>query len=85
MAQLVRISQDVARKHTWKQIEQHAFVAVIQQIAKAMGIRLTKAKLAQVIPVAGAVVGGGFNAYFTNSIGSAFLPRSMVLRSLNLP
>ncbi|MGE0826045.1 MAG: EcsC family protein [Candidatus Binatia bacterium] len=71
LAQLVRIARDVARKRTWKHIEQHAFVQVIQQIAKALGIRLTKAKLAQVVPVAGAAVGGGFNAYFTAKVCDA--------------
>jgi hypothetical protein len=71
MAQLVRIAQDVAKKRTWKELEKHAFVQVFQQIAKAIGIRLTKAKLSQVIPVAGAAVGGGFNAYFTSKVCEA--------------
>lgn len=71
MAQLVRIAQDVAKKRTWKELEKHAFVQVIQQIAKALGVRLTKAKLAQVVPAAGAVVGGGFNAYFTSKVCDA--------------
>jgi len=47
MAQLVKIAQDVAKKKTWKVLEKYAFVQIIQQIAKALGIRLTKAKLAQ--------------------------------------
>lgn len=68
MAQLVRIAQDVARNQTWKQLEQHTFVRVIQQISKALGIRLTKKKLAQVVPVVGAAIGGGFNAYFTMNV-----------------
>jgi hypothetical protein len=71
MAQLVRIAQDTAKKKTWKQLEQHLFVQVIQEISKALGIRLTKEKLAQVLPVAGAVVGGGFNAYFTSNVCQA--------------
>ena len=71
MAQLVRIAQDVAKKRTWKQLEQHAFVQLIQQLAKALGIRLTKAKLAQIVPGAGAAVGGGFNAYFTAKVCDA--------------
>ncbi len=71
MAQLVRIAQDVAKKRAWKQLEKHAFVQLIQQIAKSLGIRLTKAKLAQVIPVMGAAVGGGFNAYFTSKVCEA--------------
>jgi hypothetical protein len=71
MAQLVRIARDVAKKRTWKQLEQHAFVQLIQQIAKAVGIRLTKAKLAQIIPWGGAAVGGGFNTYFTAKVCDA--------------
>ena len=71
MAQLVRIAQDVAKKRAWTQIEQHMFVQTVQQIAKTLGIRLTKAKLAQVVPVAGAAVGGGFNAYFTTKVCNA--------------
>ena len=71
MAQLVRIAQDVAKKRAWKNLEQHAFVQLIQQIAKALGIRLTKAKLAQILPGVGAAVGGGFNAYFTDKVCDA--------------
>lgn len=65
MAQLVRIARDVAQKKAWKDLEKSAFVVLMQRLARTLGVRLTKAKLAQVIPVAGAVVGGGFNAYFT--------------------
>ncbi len=65
MAQLVRIAQDVAKKRAWKELEKHAFVRIVQQIAKTLGIRLTKAKLGQFVPYGGALVGGGFNVYFT--------------------
>ena len=68
MAQLVRIAKDVALKRTWKQLNEHAFVQVVQVIAKALAIRLTKAKLGEVLPVAGAVIGGGFNAYFASRV-----------------
>jgi hypothetical protein len=71
MAQLVRIAKDVARKRIWKELERQAFVKIIQQISKALGIRLTKAKLAQSIPIAGAVVGAGFNSYYTAKVCDA--------------
>lgn len=71
MSQLVKISQQVASKQTWEQLNKNAFVKIIQEITKALGIRLTKAKLAQAIPIAGAAVGGGFNAYFTNKVCEA--------------
>lgn len=68
LAQLVRIAQDVAKRSTWQQLEKSAFVRIIQEIAKALGIRLTKAKLAQSVPILGAAIGGGFNAYFTTKV-----------------
>ncbi len=71
MAQLVRIAQDVAKKKVWKDLEKHSFVRIIQIIARSLGIRLTKAKLAQIIPVTGAIVGAGFNAYYTNKVCDA--------------
>ena len=71
MAQLVKIAREVAKKKAWKDLEKHTFVKIIQQIAKALGIRLTKAKLAQVVPVAGALVGAGFNVYYTNKVCDA--------------
>jgi hypothetical protein len=81
MAQLVKIAQDVAKKKAWKELEQQAFVRLLQQIAKSLGIRLTKAKLAESVPYAGALVGGGFNAYFTNKVCDAayFLYRERFL------
>ena len=71
MAQLIKISQDVAKKATWQELEKSVFVKIIQEIAKSLGIRLTKAKLAQTIPAVGAIVGGGFNAYFTMKVCDA--------------
>lgn len=81
LAQLIRIGQDVAQQKVWKQLEQHAFVILLQRIAKALGIRLTKAKLAQAVPLVGGVVGAGFNAYFTSKVCDAayFLYRERFL------
>lgn len=71
LAQLVRIAKDVAKRQTWKELEKNVFVKIVREIAKALGIRLTKAKLAQTIPLLGAAVGGGFNAYFTMKVCDA--------------
>lgn len=71
MAQLVKIAQQVAKKAAWKELEKQMFVKIIKQIANSLGIRLTKAKLAQTIPIAGAAVGGGYNAYFTSNVCDA--------------
>ncbi|OAT78152.1 hypothetical protein A9B99_18615 [Mangrovibacter phragmitis] len=84
MAQLIKISQQVAKNQAWKQLEQHTFVQIIRQIASTLGIRLTKAKLAQAIPMTGAIVGGGFNAYFTSKVCEAayYLYRERFLAEL---
>ncbi len=81
LAQLIRIGQDVAKQKVWTELEKHAFVALLQRIAKALGIRLTKAKLAQSLPILGGVVGAGFNAYFTARVCDAayFLYRERFL------
>jgi len=71
MAQLIRIARDVAKKRAWKELEKQAFVKVIQNISKTLGIRLTKAKLAQVIPMSGAVIGLGFDTYYTSKVCDA--------------
>ena len=65
MAQLARIAADAAKKKAWKEIEKEALAILIRQMAKALGLRLTKAKLAQAVPIMGSAVGGEFNAYYT--------------------
>lgn len=71
LAHLVRIAQDVALNRPWQELEKRVFVKVVQQIAEQLGIRITKAKLAQIVPMAGALVGAGYNAYFTARVCEA--------------
>ncbi len=71
LAQLVRIARDVALKQSWEQLQGHLFVQAVKEIAQALSIRLTKAKLANTVPFAGAVIGGGFNAYYTDKVCKA--------------
>lgn len=71
MAQLARIAADAAKKKAWNEIEKEALAILIRQISKALGLRLTKAKLAQAVPVMGSAVGGGFNAYYTARVCDA--------------
>ena len=40
----------------------------LQEISKALGIRLTKAKLAQFVPIVAAFVGVSFNAFYTGKV-----------------
>jgi hypothetical protein len=81
MSQLIKIAGEVAKKKTWKELERHAFVQMVQHIAKSLGVQLTKAKLAQVVPATGAIIGGGFNAYYTTKVCTAanFLYRERFL------
>ncbi len=67
LAALSRLVQDMMRQATWKQLEQHQLVNIIQTIVTSLGYKLTKKKLAQVVPVAGVVINGGFNARFAHS------------------
>ncbi|WP_395346913.1 EcsC family protein [Variovorax sp. UC122_21] len=71
LSHLVKIAQDVAKRKTWDQLEKSVFVQAVASIAKALGINLTKAKLANVIPIAGAAISGGFNAYYTDKVCKA--------------
>ncbi|WP_396925848.1 EcsC family protein [Mycolicibacterium sp.] len=62
LAALSRLTQDMMRRATWKQLQQHQLVNVIQTVVTSLGFNLTKKKLAQAVPVAGAVINGGLNA-----------------------
>ena len=71
LAQLARVARDLSSRKPWKELRKHTLIRIIKQLAKSLGIRLTKAKLAQLIPAAGALVGGVFNARFTSSVCEA--------------
>lgn len=71
LAELGKIAGQVAKKAVWKKLEEHAFVRAMQKIAEQLGIRLTKAKLAQVIPGVAIAVAAGFNANFTHKVCTA--------------
>ena len=65
------VSHSIAQQQTVQTIEQAAVSGSIRGIAKALGTRLTKVKLAQLLPMAGAFVGGGFNGYYTTRVCNA--------------
>jgi hypothetical protein len=68
MAELTKLSVLIAQRKTWAELERLIGVQMIKKIAQAIGIRLTKAKLAQVVPLVGAAVGGGFNAGYVAAV-----------------
>lgn len=60
-----RHAQALAERHLRAAIEQTAVGVTLRSTARVLGMRLIKLKLAQVIPLAAVVAGGGFNAYYT--------------------
>lgn len=62
LASLSRLTQQMMRRDTWRHLEQRQASNVIRQVSMALGFRLTKSKLAQSVPIVGAVVNGGLNA-----------------------
>ncbi|BBX23715.1 hypothetical protein MTER_31260 [Mycolicibacter terrae] len=62
LSSLSRLTQQMMRRATWRQLRQHQTASVVQQMFTALGFRLTKRKLAQAVPILGAVVNGGLNA-----------------------
>ena len=68
LANITKISADIAKKKTWEKLESYALVKVIQEAAEKLGINLTKAKLAQVVAVIGIAIGGGYNAWYMSRV-----------------
>lgn len=62
LASLSRLTQQMMRRATWQELQQRQAANVVQQVFMALGFRLTKRKLAQAVPVLGAVLNGGLNA-----------------------
>jgi len=63
LASLSRLTQQMMRRATWKQLQQHQLVNVIQKVFTSLGFNLTKKKLAQAVPIVGVVVNSGLNAW----------------------
>ncbi len=66
MASLSRLTQQMMRRATWAQLRRHLLVNAIEHSYKALGFTLTKKKLGQAVPVAGAVLNAGVNAGLVN-------------------
>ena len=81
LAPIIRVTQQVARQQAVQNVQEVALTRAIRNAVAALGLRLTKAKLAQILPVTGALVGGGFNAYYTSKVCDAafFLYRERFL------
>ena len=71
MNQLTKLTKAAAKKGAWKTLKIQVMATIIEKIAKTLGMRLTRAKVAQLLPIAGAAVGGTFNALYTGRVCEA--------------
>jgi hypothetical protein len=62
-----KIGADLATK----QLSKFSVSAVSKQLAKSLGLNLTKRKALQMVPIIGGLVGGSFNAMFAYEVGQA--------------
>lgn len=87
LSPIIRVSSRLARQQAAQGINQFAITRAIRNAAQALGARLTAAKIAQIVPVTGAVVASGFNAYYTSKVCDAayFLYRERFLASKHGP
>ena len=61
MTSVSRLTQQMMRRATFEQLRKHQLVNIIDRVYLALGVRLTHQKLAQAVPIAGAVINGGLN------------------------
>lgn len=62
LTDLHAVSVLLAKGTTWSELSRHASVKALQAVFDKLGIRLTQRKLGQVLPYAGAAVGGTVGA-----------------------
>lgn len=77
MAALSRLAQQMMRQAAWAELRRHLLVNAIDHTYKALGFTLTKKKLGQAVPVAGAVLNASLNA---NLVNQAFRRAEAVYR-----
>lgn len=62
LASLSRLTAQMMRQTTWRRLSGHQVVDAIQKMVTALGFNMTRHKLAQAVPLVGAVINGGINA-----------------------
>lgn len=71
MLHVRQVAMMVARRAAWKELGEEVIVKVIQSLFAKLSVTLTKAKLAQALPVAGIAIGAGFNYTLMRRVGTA--------------
>lgn len=69
--ELSKVTQALARNATWDTLNKHVLPRLTQKFAEAFGVRLTKQKLGQLVPVVGIVVGAGLNYRIVDQVTDA--------------
>ncbi|WP_328999493.1 EcsC family protein [Kribbella sp. NBC_00709] len=75
---LSRLTQQMMRQATWKQLNEHLLVRVIGKVYQILGLRLTQKKLAQTVPF----VGVGLNAALSASLTERTFRRAQAVYRL---
>ena len=70
-AEMSTITQQLMRSATWKKLNEHVLVRIIDRFANVFGVRLTKTKLGQIVPVVGVAVGAGLNYWLVDQVAEA--------------
>lgn len=60
--ELNNLVQQLARRQAWKQLSKNQVARVVESVYRALGMTITKKKLALAVPVVGVAVGAGLNA-----------------------
>lgn len=69
LSEAIRVQRLLARRASWKELEKSLLVQAIQQIARKLGVKVVKRKLAQAVIVVGALVGAGGNYALAQDVG----------------
>src|SRR3954447_10947840 len=65
LSALSRLSQQMMRRATWKQLNEHVLVRVIARTYQVLGLKLTQRKLAQTVPFVGVAINSALSANMT--------------------
>lgn len=68
LGEMHKIAHELAVRQSWAVLHKNLFSRTVTSLGKSFGLRVTKAKLAQVVPVAGVFIAGGFNAWFVSEV-----------------
>lgn len=68
---LTRYTLELRSRGDRGEVQSLVGVPLMKKLAETLGIRLARAKLAQAVPVVGAVVGGSFNGWFLELVSRA--------------